>query len=71
MIGEQVYTPSTAGDALRYMDDPKKAQHCDYYPDRYVGTADNGGVHSNSGSIYDYSLESVIVWSHNCVSFHS
>jgi Zn-dependent metalloprotease len=48
-IGEDVYTPSTAGDALRYMNDPAAAGDYDYYPTRYTGTSDYGGVHSNSG----------------------
>jgi thermolysin len=56
-IGEQAYTPGTAGDALRYMDDPHKAPNSgftadddpDHYAERYTGTADNGGVHINSG----------------------
>lgn len=48
-IGEDVYTPGTAGDALRYMNDPALAGDYDYYPTRYVGTSDNGGVHWNSG----------------------
>jgi Zn-dependent metalloprotease len=48
-VGEDIYTPNTAGDALRYMNDPAAAGDYDYYPTRYTGTADNGGVHSNSG----------------------
>jgi vibriolysin len=48
-IGEDCYTPGTSGDALRYMNDPEAAGDEDYYPTRYTGTADNGGVHSNSG----------------------
>lgn len=49
-IGEDIYTPSTAGDALRYMNDPvADGQSYDYYPTRYTGTGDNGGVHLNSG----------------------
>jgi hypothetical protein len=35
--------------ALRYMNDPAKAGDRDYYPDRYTGTQDGGGVHTNSG----------------------
>jgi vibriolysin len=56
LIGEDVYTPNTAGDALRYMADPTKDRSGtsefysrDYYPERYTGTGDNGGVHLNSG----------------------
>lgn len=49
-IGEDIYTPSTAGDALRYMNDPiADGSSYDYYPTRYTGTSDNGGVHLNSG----------------------
>ena len=48
-VGEDCYTPSTSGDALRYMNDPALAGDYDYYPTRYTGTADYGGVHSNSG----------------------
>ncbi len=49
-IGEDCYTPGTPGDALRYMDNPTAdGQSYDYYPERYTGTADNGGVHLNSG----------------------
>lgn len=56
-IGEGAYTPATAGDALRYMNEPHlKAggsytpnDDPDHYSERYTGTADNGGVHINSG----------------------
>jgi Zn-dependent metalloprotease len=48
-IGEECWTPATAGDALRYMNDPALAGDYDYYPTRYTGTSDNGGVHWNSG----------------------
>ncbi len=49
-IGEDVYTPNTPGDALRYMDDPTAdGMSRDYYPERYTGYQDNGGVHLNSG----------------------
>ena len=54
---EQAYTPSTSGDALRYMDNPHRASNSgytadddpDHYSERYTGTGDNGGVHINSG----------------------
>ncbi len=49
LLGEDVYTPGTPGDALRYMDDPARGNQPDYYPDRYTGSQDNGGVHINSG----------------------
>lgn len=49
-IGEDIWTPATAGDALRYMANPTQdGSSKDYYPERYVGTQDNGGVHWNSG----------------------
>jgi vibriolysin len=49
LVGEDTWTPNTAGDALRYMCDPAEAGDVDYYFDRYTGSSDNGGVHSNSG----------------------
>jgi Zn-dependent metalloprotease len=49
LVGEDIYTPGTAGDALRSMRDPAAYGDYDYYPTRYTGTSDNGGVHSNSG----------------------
>jgi hypothetical protein len=48
-IGEDIYTPGTPGDALRYMNDPERGDDFDWYPTRYTGAADNGGVHWNSG----------------------
>jgi Zn-dependent metalloprotease len=57
-IGEDAYTPGNGtSDALRYMDNPHLAPNSgytadddpDYYTERYTGTADNGGVHINSG----------------------
>ncbi len=48
-IGEECWTPGTSGDALRYMYDPALAGDFDYWPTRYTGTSDNGGVHWNSG----------------------
>ena len=48
-IGEDIYTPSTAGDALRSMADPTENGDPDHYSNRYIGTSDNGGVHWNSG----------------------
>ncbi|WP_079508993.1 M4 family metallopeptidase [Mesobacillus jeotgali] len=50
-IGEDIYTPKTAGDALRSMSDPTKYGDPDHYSKRYTGTSDNGGVHTNSGII--------------------
>lgn len=47
-MGEAVYTPNTEGDALRYLNDPAAdGSSPDYYPDRYTGTQDYGGVHIN------------------------
>jgi vibriolysin len=49
-IGEDCYTPGTSGDALRYMNDPAAdGSSPDYYPERYTGTQDYGGVHINAG----------------------
>jgi Zn-dependent metalloprotease len=50
MVGDDVWTPATPGDALRYMANPTQdGSSKDYYPERYTGTSDNGGVHWNSG----------------------
>lgn len=58
LIGEDIFTPNTAGDALRYMNNPTADASLyppqlggsrDYYPERYTGTQDQGGVHLNSG----------------------
>jgi Zn-dependent metalloprotease len=49
-VGEGCWTPATGGDALRYMYRPTNdGSSRDYYPSRYVGSSDNGGVHYNSG----------------------
>jgi vibriolysin len=49
-VGEECWTPATPGDALRYMANPTQdGSSKDYWPERYTGTADNGGVHWNSG----------------------
>jgi len=49
LLGEDIYTPGTPGDGLRDMACPSCAGDYDYYPTRYIGTSDNGGVHWNSG----------------------
>jgi hypothetical protein len=50
LIGEAIYTPGTPNDALRYMTNPTKTPgNTDFYPERFQGTYDNGGVHLNSG----------------------
>jgi len=51
LMGEDVYTPGIAGDALRSLEDPSKYGDPDHYSKRYVGIEDNGGVHINSGII--------------------
>ncbi|MFD3447292.1 M4 family metallopeptidase [Microbacteriaceae bacterium 4G12] len=50
-VGEDIYTPNIAGDALRSMSNPTKYNDPDHYSKRYTGTGDNGGVHTNSGII--------------------
>jgi vibriolysin len=50
MIGDDIWTPATPNDALRYMGNPTQdGSSKDYYPERYTGMSDNGGVHWNSG----------------------
>jgi len=58
LVGEDIFTPGTEGDALRYMNNPTKDKDLyppelggstDFYPERYMGTEDAGGVHLNSG----------------------
>lgn len=51
LLGEDIYTPNISGDALRSMEDPTATGDPDHYDDRYIGTGDNGGVHTNSGII--------------------
>ncbi len=50
-MGEDCYTPyNGTSDALRYMDNPSlDGRSRDHYSTRYTGSADNGGVHWNSG----------------------
>jgi Zn-dependent metalloprotease len=49
-LAETSWTPSNPNDAMRYMADPMAdGQSYDYYPTRYMGSGDNGGVHLNSG----------------------
>lgn len=49
-LAEASWTPNTPGDAMRYMADPvADGQSYDYWPTRYQGGQDNGGVHLNSG----------------------
>jgi Zn-dependent metalloprotease len=59
MVGEDYYTPSIPGDALRYLSNPRAnpdvygigMTYPDSYTNFYNGTADNGGCHINSGII--------------------
>ncbi|WP_215141360.1 M4 family metallopeptidase [Exiguobacterium qingdaonense] len=51
LIGEDIYTPGVAGDALRSMSNPAAYGDPDHYSKRYTGTQDNGGVHINSGIV--------------------
>jgi bacillolysin len=36
-------------DTLRYMYDPARGNDYNYWPTRYTGSSDSGGVHWNSG----------------------
>ncbi len=48
LLGDGLY--NTPGKAFRYMSNPTQdGQSKDYYPERYTGSQDNGGVHLNSG----------------------
>lgn len=50
LLGEDIFTPNTPGDALRYMDNPTRDGYSpDNYAERLQITDDNGGVHGNSG----------------------
>ncbi|HSI04921.1 MAG TPA: M4 family metallopeptidase, partial [Myxococcota bacterium] len=50
LLFEDSYTPNIPDDAIRYMNDPTKDKSSrDNYRTRYTGSADNGGVHWNSG----------------------
>ena len=51
-IGEDLYysnNPSSPARGIRNMADTHKEGDPDHYSERYTGTADNGGVHTNSG----------------------
>ncbi|MBH5316296.1 M4 family metallopeptidase [Paenibacillus sp. GSMTC-2017] len=49
LLGDDIYTPNIPGDALRSLENPTLYNQPDHYSNRYTGTADNGGVHINSG----------------------
>ena len=50
-VGEDIYIPEfeTAAPGIRNMADPEEDGDPDHYSERYTGTGDNGGVHTNSG----------------------
>jgi bacillolysin len=48
-MGEDVYTPGVAGDALRSLSDPTLYNQPDNMANYVYTTSDNGGVHTNSG----------------------
>jgi len=48
-LGEDVWTPATAGDALRYMDNPSLGGQPKHMANFVTTSSDNGGVHTNSG----------------------
>jgi len=48
-IGEEVYVATTTVPGFRNMADPAEDGDPDHYTERYTGTGDNGGVHTNSG----------------------
>ena len=53
LIGEDVVTPG----GIRSMENPAAHGDPDHYSKRYLGTADNGGVHTNAGiGIHAYYL---------------
>ncbi|MCX7568792.1 M4 family metallopeptidase [Tumebacillus sp. DT12] len=49
LIGEDVYTPGKAGDALRSMSNPSAYGDPEHMNQFVNTTSDNGGVHTNSG----------------------
>ncbi len=49
LMGEDVYTPGTPGDALRSLSNPTLYGQPDNMNDYVYTTSDNGGVHTNSG----------------------
>lgn len=48
-VGDEVYTPSKSGDALRSLANPKLYGQPDNMSSYVYTTSDNGGVHTNSG----------------------
>lgn len=49
VVGDDVYTPGTSGDALRSLANPTLYDQPDNMSNYYNTTSDNGGVHTNSG----------------------
>ncbi|MFE4573289.1 M4 family metallopeptidase [Paenibacillus chitinolyticus] len=49
LLGDDIYTPGTPGDAIRSLSNPEQFNQPSHYSNRYTGTSDNGGVHKNSG----------------------
>jgi bacillolysin len=49
LLGEDVYTPGTSGDALRSISNPEQYNQPAHMDDYYYTSSDNGGVHTNSG----------------------
>lgn len=49
VVGEDVYVPADTVAGFRNMGDPEEDGDPDHYTERYTGSDDNGGVHTNSG----------------------
>lgn len=49
VVGDDIYTPSTPGDALRSLADPTLYGQPAHMSNYVYTTSDNGGVHTNSG----------------------
>lgn len=57
LVGEDIYLPADDEPGIRNMADPQEDADPDHYSERFLGTEDNGGVHSNSGiSNHAYAL---------------
>ena len=49
LIGEDIFAPDSATPGFRNMGDPEQFGDPSHYSRLFTGTADNGGVHTNSG----------------------
>ncbi|ASS74969.1 hypothetical protein CIG75_08200 [Tumebacillus algifaecis] len=49
LIGDSIYTPTIAGDAMRSLANPSLFDQPDHMSNYVYTSADNGGVHTNSG----------------------